>query len=84
MNEEELKKKCDDFAHDLQLIQDKHNVSAIVCHNWDDDSMGYTQLHKMINDVEEPNRYTFVVAFSGTNNTICPCCKAREANEKGP
>lgn len=71
--------KCDEFVKDLDIVQKKHNIIGTVCHNWDNEQMGYVQLHKVIES--EKGGFIFVTAFSSKGDELCPHCKTGEADQ---
>lgn len=77
MNEKELLEKCAAFGEDLDIIKQKHGIVDIICHNWDNEEMGYVQLHKMIKG--ESEGLVFVMSFSHKGDSLCACCRERRS-----
>lgn len=77
MKQEILDERCAAFAEDLEKIKEKHQVTDIICLNWDNKEMGYVQLHKMIKN-EEEGGFVFVVSFSGKSESLCLRCNGEK------
>lgn len=68
--------EIENFMDEFDVLLKKYSIDDVILTNYDDDTMGFRQLVKIIEDEKK----FLVLIYSGKNEILSTCCK--EEHEK--